>query len=383
MWCFSVFLYLAILSHYSAVFVALAIGLYSIARIAESHLPRKVVVAWASGQAAALAIYGFLYVTHVSKVKYYIAVWASPFDGAYFRLDREDIFAFTWRNTSSIFRYIFGQRYIGQAMLLFFVVGVAVLFVRDLLHRRTNPWSCHSGILLLLPFIAAWGAAISGIYPYVGSRHTVFLAPFAIAAASFLLAAVYREKIWAGLLIAILIMGAANTFAETSEPFITKENQSRTLMIAAAHYMQQSIPRSDIILVDQQSSFSIPYYLCDPRVMIPIDTYRGAYYEFSCNGYSIVSFPEWKVLGGSFPSQFEKMALAHGLKSGDRVWVFQNGWGVMLDRELMCHFPQFRCLTPKGFGDNITVIPFVVGPDLFPAAPETNCAPPVINSATM
>jgi 4-amino-4-deoxy-L-arabinose transferase-like glycosyltransferase len=377
MWYFSGFLYLAILSHYSAVFFTLAIGLYSVARIADSHLSRKVVAAWIGGQVGAIAIYGFLYFTHISKIKNSIAVWGMPFDGSYFHLDREGIVTFTTEHTSKIFEFIFAQEYISKAMLLCFVVGVAYLIIRDLISRRGNPLSSHSGILLLLPFIAVWGAAIAGIYPYVGSRHTVFLAPFAIAAASFLVAAVYGQKLWASFLIAALLMGASNASGKTFETGITKENQSRALLVAAVDHIQQSIPRSDLILVDMQSSFPIAYYLCALR---EIDTFRGEYRQFNCSGYPIVSLSAWKLTPGNFPSQFEKMAHAYDLKPGDRVWVFQSGWGANLDTELPAHLPRFRCIAPKSFGENLTVIPFVVGPDLRPATPATNCAPPVFNS---
>ncbi len=377
---FSVFLYLAILSHYSAVFFTLAIGLYSVARITDSHLPRKVVAAWAGGQVGALAIYGFLYFSHILKIKNYIAVWGMPFDGAYFHLDREGIGTFTIKHTLKIFEFMFENQYTAEALLLLWVVAVAFLLVRDLTSHGGGHRGRHLGILLLLPFVAVWGAAIAGFYPYVGDRHTVFLAPFAMAAVSFLLAAVFGQRLWAALLIAVLLVGASNTSGKTFEPYITKKNQSQALMTAAAHYIQLSIPRSGLILTDQQSSFAIPYYLCGPRVMISVDVYSRKYFEFRCNGYSIVSFHSWKVLATSFPSEFEKMALAHGLKSGDRVWFFQNGWGETLDRELPRQFPQFRCLTAKNFGRNIAVIPFVVGPNLLPAAPETNCPPAAFNS---
>ena len=76
MWCFSAFLYLAILSHYSAVFFVLASGVYAVARFADSRYPRKLIAAWAMGQVGALAIYVFLYVTHVSKIKSHVALWA-------------------------------------------------------------------------------------------------------------------------------------------------------------------------------------------------------------------------------------------------------------------------------------------------------------------
>jgi hypothetical protein len=249
--------------------------------------------------------------------------------------------------------------------------------------RRGNPRSCHSGILLLLPFIAALGAAIAGIYPYVGSRHTVFLAPFAIAAASFLLAAVYGQKLWASFLIAALLMGASNAYGKTYEPYIRKENQSRTLMIAAVNEIRQSVPRGDRILVDFQSSFAITYYLCGPREIIQTNEWlRREFSDFSCGGHSIVfpSYNVWKLTPGNFPLQFERMAHIYNLKPGDRVWVFQSGWGPNLDTELPAHLSRFRCIAPKSFGDNLTVIPFVVGPDLSPATPVTNCAPPAFNS---
>ena len=106
-WAFSAFLYLAILTHYSAVFFALTVGVYSLARFADSRPPRNVLIAWAAGQAGALAIYAFLYVTHVSKLKNYIASWAMPFEQSYFRLDRESIFAFTQKKYLEYFSLSF------------------------------------------------------------------------------------------------------------------------------------------------------------------------------------------------------------------------------------------------------------------------------------
>jgi hypothetical protein len=383
MWYFSVFLYLAILSHYSAAFIALALGVYSLARIARSHFPRKLILAWSSGQAVALAIYGFLYVTHVSKVnKDDLALWAKPIEQYYFHREHGNLLMFTRDQTSAIFRFLFEQTYISEAMFVFFVVGVAFLLVRDWVPRWATPRPLCSGILLVLPFIAVWGASIAGIYPYVGSRHTVFLAPFAIAAASFVLAAVYGQKLWAGLLIAALLMGTSNTSAETFEPYITKEDQSRALMMGAMDYLHQSVPRSNLILVDMQSSFLIAYYLCGAKETMRHEAAGEAFNSFGCDGYSIVStnYHVWKLTPDNFPSQFENMVHTYGRKPGDRIWIFQNGWGANLDRNLAWSLPKFRCLAPKSFGRNLTVIPFVVSPDFSPATPAADCPPPAFNS---
>jgi len=153
-------------------------------------------------------------------------------------------------------------------------------------------------------------------------------------------------------------------------------------MIAAVNEIRQSVPRGDLVLVDFQSTFAIVYYLCGPGKIIQTNEwFRREFNELSCGGHSIV-FPSvnaWKLTPGNFQYQFENMAHTYGLKPGDRVWVFQSGWGANLDTELPAHLPKFRCIAPKSFGANLTVIPFVVGPDMSPATPATNCALPTFN----
>ena len=125
-----------------------------------------------------------------------IEVWGAGIDESYFRPDRVSLFTFTRIHTSNtFFCFCSAQRQISQAMLLFFIAGLAFLFFRDLLSGPDKPGPRRLGILLFLPFLAVWGASIATIYPYVGTRHTIFLAPFAIAAISFFLAAVSGQKL--------------------------------------------------------------------------------------------------------------------------------------------------------------------------------------------
>jgi hypothetical protein len=261
-------------------------------------------------------------------------------------------------------------------MFLCFVVAVVFLMVRDLRWRRGNSHADHSGILLLLPFLAVSGAAIVGIYPYVGSRHTLILVPFVIAATSFLLASILGQKLWAGFLIAVFLMGISNASGKTFvEPYIARENRTLTLMTAAMNHMLQTIPRSGVILVDYQTSFPMDYYFCGPRQIVPVETFRGDFFTVRCQGDTIVSPKIWKLSPGNFQAQFEKMAHVYGLKPGDRVWVFQTGWGTNLDTLLPRFFPEkFTCLDSKSFGANLTVIAFVVGPDLLPATTMPHCS---------
>jgi hypothetical protein len=226
---------------------------------------------------------------------------------------------------------------------------------------------------LLFPFLAVWGASIAGIYPYIGSRHTAFLAPFAFAAASYVVAAASRQKLWAGIIIAVLLMLVCNTAPGSVPSEEAAGNQSPAFMHSAVSYMEQSVPRGDLLLVDYQSSLPLTYYLCGPKVIFPNGTFGGDYFEFSCNGYSVISLHVWKLIPESFRLQFEKMARAHNLKPGTHVWVYQTGWGVDLGTALANHAADFRCLAPNRFGGGVTVTPFIVGPDFLPASPVGSC----------
>ena len=374
MWIFSVFLYLAILSHYSALFFTVAAGLYALARFADSRLPRNVVAAWAAGQAGALALYGFLYVTHVSKLKNSIAVWSTPFGTAYFHSTDSNIFDFTGSNTLNIFLFFFSQRIVAWTLLLSFFAGVAILFGKDLRASRMSLRSDHLGLLFALPFVAVWGAALVGIYPYVGSRHTAFLAPFAIAGASYLFSMISRQRLWTALVIAALLMGLSQAGDKSMELNTSSGDNSPKMMADSIRYLQAANSRGDTILLDYQSSLPFTYYFCGPKTTIPYRIFAGDYFEFRCNGDPLVALRIWKAGAAGFPDQFEKMTRSHSLKPGDRVWIYQTGWGETLDIKLDRQEPRFHCLAPQHFGTGIVIIPFVVGPDFQPIAASNACA---------
>ena len=62
-------LWLALLTHYSAVLVALTLGLYALWRIASAKTRKSVVAAWAAAQAVALGIALVLFKTQVLQLK--------------------------------------------------------------------------------------------------------------------------------------------------------------------------------------------------------------------------------------------------------------------------------------------------------------------------
>jgi hypothetical protein len=200
----------------------------------------------------------------------------------------------------------------------------------------------------------------------------VFLAPFEIAAASYLLAVICGKKLWVGFLVAALFMVLSN-LAPTEE---MAKNQSPVLMASAVNYMEQSIPRGDHFLLDYQSSLPFEYYFCGPKVIFPDPTFHSDHLDFSCKGDSVVILRQWKLLRQTFPVEFQTMARSHSLKPGDHVWVFQTGWGANIMTDLAAHDPKFRCVNPKQMGADITITPFVVGPDLSPEPSLGGCGQP-------
>jgi hypothetical protein len=121
------------------------------------------------------------------------------------------------------------------------------------------------------------------------------------------------------------------------------------------------------------------YYLCGPKLVLPVGTFNLPASRVKCNGYTIASFQTWKLEAALFLSDSKKMVQAQRLKSGDKIWVFQSSWAVDLDRRLASTSSKFRCLTPRTFGANISVTPFVVDQDLSPAAMVTDCSQPILN----
>jgi Dolichyl-phosphate-mannose-protein mannosyltransferase len=367
MWYFCFFLYLAILSHYSAVFFVIACGVYALAWFGDSQSRQNLLAPWAGVQLGALAIYLFLYVTHVAKIKNQVSLWALPFGDTFFQSDQQSIFRFTRVNTWNIFLYMFAQRYVAAAMLVASIAGIAFLFFRDFISSSGKQEYRHLGIQVLLPFLAVWAAALAGIYPYVGSRHTAVLAPFVMAAASFPLAAVCRKKIWAALFAASLLAGVSTYRGNPSEPGFTQANQNRQLMTGAVSYMHQAIRKGDLILVDRESSLPLAFYYCEPQASLL--SWSGAEFDaLRCQGHPIVTLHFWHLRAEGLAESFEKMAQHYGLKPGNRVWVFQAGWKGYLLAQLPQQLTQFRCVVPKTFGENITMVPLMVGSDLSPVA---------------
>src|SRR5678815_3767830 len=81
LWLFSLSLYLAILSHYSAIFLAISAGVYVLVRLWDSEPDLKFAVTWAGGQVGGVLLCIFQYATHLSKIKGLLTLVLDPYQG--------------------------------------------------------------------------------------------------------------------------------------------------------------------------------------------------------------------------------------------------------------------------------------------------------------
>lgn len=362
--CFSVLLYLAILTEYSALWFTLAVGVYAFIRICGRQLSARVARVWVGSQAGAIALYAFLYVTHISNLRgggmeqEAVSGWLHH---AYFQSGKDSLLLFPLQKSVEAFQYLFSQRLGGIVMLLVFLIGIVFLLAKNVPGGRNQPTPRALGILLLLPFVLNCGAAIAGFYPYGGTRHSVFLALFATTGVSVLLGKLAGKRTWPVLLAAGVLLPIWNLNATLPTQHILAQNQRRVLMNRALAYIRQSIPPGTLLFVDHQTSLMLGYYLSrDQIVRYDEPQPQRDFFEYPYGGYRIVSSKLWLFNVKSFGPELSRMRRAYGLAPGELVWVVQAGWGVSLYHHLTRRFPELH-LPGLIFGGNLTVFQVPAG----------------------
>ena len=372
---FTLFLYLAMLSHYSAFMFAAALGVYAVLRFFAARFPIKLLTVWAIGQAGAVAFVFFSYKYHIAKLQR--VTTETYLRRSYFDSAHDNPVLFVLGHTFGTFQYFFGQLAVGDLIGVVFLAGVALL----LCGKGFPAGSASSrllGIFLLLPFAIAAVASLAHVYPYGGTRHLAFLIIPGVAAVSVAMARLATGRWNRGLAIAALVLAACLVFGKTRPPKMTRADQSRAHMAAAIDFVQHDIAPANLIFTDYQTDLILGHYLCRQRP-ITFDSAPPNFEQFSCAGHRVVSvdYTTWMFWADNFPSHWLQFVQAYHLNPGDTVWIFQSGWGVALPEDLRKHYPEFHDLPFQSFGDNIKIFRLTVGqPMPAVAAPSTFPSPP-------
>ena len=349
---------LAILSHYSAILFAAALGLYSLHRLIARRSSAQVQAAWVMGQAGAFGLIVSLYVSHISKLKgdYAAGTINGWLANSFFRPGHDNPLLFAIARTGGVFQYVFGQLAVGDIAFLAFIVGVGLLWRENVTPEGSAVTTRQIDALLVLPFVVAAGASIARIYPYGGTRHSAFLIMFAVAGVSFLLAKLVKQRITRGIALAILIVAVCTAFGKPHRPYMLREDQSRTQMVRAMGFIHAQIPQSDLIFVDYQTRLLLGYYLF-PEQPVSFSAPVGSLEEFQCNGYQVFAAgPDLYIFTAeNFVSRWHQLLKSVPLKSGQSVWVIQAGWEVDLAQDLQSRRSELAVINPQSFGRDITI----------------------------
>jgi hypothetical protein len=371
-------LFLAMLSHYSAFLFAASIGGYAVLRMLTQRASPAVIAAWIAGQAAGLAVAGFLYITHIAKLKVeptagqdahqYADWYLSQF---YYHAGHDYLLPFLFRGTFGIFRFVFGWVIIGHLATLLFVAGVVLLF-RHKSVTAEKPPAPLVGVLLLAPFALNWIAVAAGFYPYGRTRQCVFLAIFAIAGVSVALARFAKQRIGSALALAAGVIILCQIFGTPpGRDMLPLADQRHEHMDQALAFLRRQVSPQDVIYVNKSTEFQLAHYLCDQKPVI-FDRSVDGFESLQCHGIRVIStFPnDDAILLETFPSKWREMAHAYGLKPGSKVWVVQGGWTRGLAESLLARFPELPDLDAHSFGQYLEIFHMTVG-SAAPTAPQT------------
>jgi hypothetical protein len=359
---FSLSLLGALLTHYSSLIFALAMGVYLLVRLYPYGKRPRVFAAWMGGQAAALALAGYFIVTHVARlrqtgmVRSIAETWLRK---SLYHAGEDHAAAFAAVQTLRVFTFLLGNGIGGALTLLAFLAGIASLLRRQEPLREEGPRPRELALLLGLPFVVCCGTALAGLYPYGGTRHDAFLALFALSGAGLGLAAWQPVRGWVKPLAVAGLLAACNSFPGPGP--LVRADHARVWMQEAMAHLRASAPPGAIILTDYQSGLLLGYYACGHGIV-----QAGPLLPFAktdCGPYTAVTThpQQWKLRPEELDDELASLAQTYHLAPGTRVWWFDAGWIDDSTPRLRRKLRRLGWPDSRSFGESILLCQLTVG----------------------
>jgi hypothetical protein len=379
---FSVSLYGALLTHYSALIFAFSFGVCLLVRLYPFRDRLSLCAVWGAGQIGGVAIAAYFLVTHVSRLRQTGMVRAdlesylrkSTFHGG----ERNPV-EFVAAQTLRVFTYVVSHGLVGALLLLAFLAGwLYLLRQKEWQHPEPMPAAekpspRELALLIAVPFVVSWGVALAGLYPLGATRHSSFLAPFAIAGAAVGIAAAIPSRNWSKALGILICLAVCNLFPAPPPP-MRAQDQSKILMQSAVAYLRASAPPGSALLADYESGLLLGYYVCPQgvvQVFPPFEPFAAA----DCGPYRVLSppFREWKFVADTFPAELANASktLIEGNRSPTaqssaaqssvppspepQLWLFYAGWINDSAPAMKKVLGEFGCTEARTFGEDILV----------------------------
>jgi Dolichyl-phosphate-mannose-protein mannosyltransferase len=353
----SLFLYLALLTHYSSLIFALTLGVYALIRFFTSKTSKTVVAVWAGAQLGALALIAYMAVHHISKIR--SSGLENSILGTYLRRSvlqpGQNPLAFIARSNLRLFHYFFSQAAVGALALALFILGI-VLLLRDRNEPRsaTLPSSGQLAFLLTFPLIVNCSLALAKVYPYGGSRHDSYLSIFVLSGVAIALAR-WSPRAWVKPSIIGAVLAACNLFPTPQGEYIRLKDQNLKLMTEAVATLR-SLPPGSTILTDDQGGLLLSYYLCNNTRVAQIEQpHFELFMRAECGDKSVISLdPDlWIFKSETFPETLRRAQQTYNFAPGTPLWFFQAGWFIDKENSLREELKSYGCSNPQHFGRNM------------------------------
>ncbi len=354
---FSIALALAILDDYSAAWAAVAAGAYVLLRLVRARMPARVVGVWLGGQAACAAVVLLLYRASAALLRgtdFERWVREVMLKDSY-RQPGENLLAFVVKTTGSFFHYLISTRAGGWIGFALFAAGILLLALRGVGGRRLRAFALFLGA----PLVLAAGAAAARVYPFGGTRHSLFLLLPVVAGIGFALSSVagHRLRVLVPLLLVLLPLWKWGGRPDRNW-FANRHNLRREYLLEGVRILRNVARPGSVVFSDQQSHLLLRRYLCSSQVGLPEASPNG-FTECSSNEVMFVGMGAWGPTPDSFVKECRRMQRVYGLRRRDTVWVLSAGWGrnmaARLDSELGIAVPGARIVH-----NNVAVFSVVV-----------------------
>jgi dolichyl-phosphate-mannose-protein mannosyltransferase len=352
----AVFLYLALLTHYSSFLVALALGVYALLRFTFARPTVSVAVTWGLGQLGALGLIAVLFVSHISKFEARGAaeeIATSYLRRSIFQPGEDNVVGFIARSNLRLFHYLFSQGAVGAVALLLFIVGMVFLFrTSEHVEETSQPRPWRLGVLLACPVVVNCTLAILRVYPYGGTRHDSYLAIFALPPIAIAIAQLWPQRILRALVLVLVILTVCNLFPSPIGQYIRLNDQKRSQMRAAVDAIAK-LPPGSTVFTDDQGALLLSYYFCDSEVA---EIYRAEpFLRSDCRNLSVVALDarKWIFKADTFPQELADAKQRYAWNEKTNLSFFQVGWLIENEPELRDELRQYGCNADTRYGRNI------------------------------
>ena len=300
----------AILSNYSALWVAAAFSVYGLLRLYQLKAKFPNWMTWACGQANVALIYAFLYVHHIRAMRQGWMLNHAVNDylkNGYFHGGGEALTGFFLGGLQAVFKYLTGERQIVNAGILLFAAGLVFLLLMSARPGGTRRRDLF--LLLSMPLLFGFAGTMLKLQPFLGSRHVTFLFPFLAAGMALALLRWMKYPALAATLAGFA--GPAWLLLTLSSPAIIPNNNpevlSRSNMVRALEFQKAEIPRDSLILMDYQTWLEMRYYR------------RNLAKARACSW-------EWSFNRENFQDLVRKVRQDGNIQPGERIWAMSVSW---------------------------------------------------------